>query len=58
MKKKYNCKTCPLSKSPADCIIPFLSRKKYNSVEELIKDISSKKFYQLFKKLRNTNDKN
>lgn len=54
--KKCNCKTCLLSKSPADCIIPFL-RKKYKSVIEMLKDISSEKFIRLYKKSKQ-NDKN
>jgi hypothetical protein len=42
---KHNCKSCPLSKSPADCIIPFL------------KELKDKKLIELFKKILNKNVK-
>ncbi len=46
---KCICEVCRLN-NPADCIVPFL-KKRYKSVREMIKDISSKEFLKIFKKI-------
>ncbi len=47
------CKNCSLSKSPADCVIPFISQK-YKSVRDMIKNISSKCYYKFWLKRKLT----